>query len=221
MALKDLLKKKDKIKDDGAAPAARGAPTLSPDVPEFQFFRTTTSTQETIEPPSFPGDPIRDAPLLSPGPRGAFGRFRSRSNAADGAAKGLERLHFGRTRSSSSANVPENLPEVGGDGVARTEDEEANWEKRATVLVTEGALNHGGPMSPRVEVVAPLSPGIPKGRNRSPSIGAPGDEENIQEAIRLHEKGNLEASTALFGRLADPTSHNNALAQVLYGLALR
>jgi hypothetical protein len=31
----------------------------------------------------------------------------------------------------------------------------------------------------------------------------------------------LEASTALFGRLADPNGANNALAQVLYGLALR
>jgi hypothetical protein len=226
MALKDLLKKKDKIKDEGATPAARGAPTLSPDVPEFQFFRTTTSTQETIEPPSFPGDPVRDAPLLSPA-RGTFGRFRSRSNASsqgshtDGVAKGLERLHFGRTRSSSSANVPENLPAVGGDGVARTEEDEANWERRATVLVTEGALNHAGPTSPGVDVVPPLSPGVQKGRSRSPSVSAPGDEENIQEAIRLHEKGNLEASTALFGRLADPLSHNNALAQVLYGLALR
>jgi hypothetical protein len=121
--------------------------------------------------------------------------------------------------------VPENLPEVGGDGVARTEEEEAKWEKRATVLVTEGALNQAGgasrPTSPRVEVTTPLSPGIPKGRSRSPSINAPGDEETIQEAIRLHEKGNLEASTALFGRLADPNGHNNALAQVLYGLALR
>jgi len=70
-------------------------------------------------------------------------------------------------------------------------------------------------------MTAPLSPGGKRGRSRSPSVGVPGDEENIQEAIRLHEKGNLEASTALFGRLADPTSHNNALAQVLYGLALR
>jgi len=44
---------------------------------------------------------------------------------------------------------------------------------------------------------------------------------DIQEAIRLHEKGDLEASTALFGRLAEPNGANNALAQVLYGLALR
>jgi hypothetical protein len=234
MPLKDLLKKKDKIKDEGAAPTAQTGPTLSPDVPEFLFFRTTTSTQESIEPPSFPGDPTREQPLLSPEPRGAFGRFRKHSNASsqgshtgtsDGVAKGLERLHFGRTRSGSSAHVPDNLPEVGGDGVARTEEEEAKWEKRATVLVTEGALNHAGgasgPPTPRVEVAPPLSPGGRSGRSRSPSVTAPGDEENIQEAIRLHEKGNLEASTALFGRLADPTAHNNALAQVLYGLALR
>ncbi|KAH4932740.1 hypothetical protein HBI79_093630 [Parastagonospora nodorum] len=231
MTLKDLLKKKDKIKDEGAAAPPRTGPTLSADVPEFQFFRTTTSTRETIEPPSFPGDPTREAPALLSPTRSAFGRFRSRSNAAsqnphngtEGVAKGLERLHFGRTRSSSSANVPENLPEVGGDGVARTEDEEAKWEKRATVLVTEGALAGGasGPASPRIEVTNPMSPGAPKGRSRSASIAAPEDEENIQEAIRLHEKGNLEASTALFGRLADPSTHNNALAQVLYGLALR
>jgi len=31
----------------------------------------------------------------------------------------------------------------------------------------------------------------------------------------------LEASTAMFGKLADPDGPNNALSQVLYGLALR
>lgn len=46
-------------------------------------------------------------------------------------------------------------------------------------------------------------------------------DEDIQEAIRLHEIGELEQSTALFGRLADPKGANNPLSQVLYGLALR
>jgi hypothetical protein len=214
MTLKDLLKKKDSIRREGAASTTSKGPTLSPDVPEFQFFRTTTSTQETIEPPSFPGDPQRESPLLSPEPRGKFGRFRSRSNAASqgatsGAEKGhlTERLHFGRTRSSSSVNVPDNLPEVGGDGVARTEEDEANWEKRATVLVTEG-LQHGSsqPGTPNYELANPMSQGRPTStRSRSGTIGAPADEvcitdgrarirlsyeqENILEAIRLHEKG--------------------------------
>lgn len=63
---------------------------------------------------------------------------------------------------------------------------------------------------------------------------------NIQEAIRLHETGGkwqshdyyymqngllgiaeLEVSTKMFGKLADPNGANNALSQVLYGLALR
>lgn len=46
-------------------------------------------------------------------------------------------------------------------------------------------------------------------------------DEDIQEAIRLHETGELERSTAMFGRLADPNGANNPLSQVLYGLALR
>jgi hypothetical protein len=185
MTLKDLLKKKDSVRREGAAPKASTGPTLSPDVPEFQFYRTTTSTQETIEPPSFPGDPTREGPLLSPEPRGKFGRFRSRSNtqgATSGAEKGhlAERLHFGRTRSSSSVNVPDNLPEVGGDGVARTEEDEANWEKRATVLVTEG-LQHGSsqPGTPSFEHANAMSQGRPtSARSRSGTIpiGAPADE---------------------------------------------
>ncbi|KAL6704717.1 hypothetical protein ACN47E_007638 [Coniothyrium glycines] len=235
MTLKDLLKKKDRIKDECASPTKTKASAPSPDVPEFQFYRTTTSTQETIEPPSFPGDPTREEALLSPGPRGKFGIFRRHSNAS---SQGLshvtednkdrqheklsERMHFGRTRSSSSANVPDNLPEVGGDGVARTEEEEASWEKRATVLVTEG-LHHGTsqPGTPSYENTNPMSTVRSPGRTRSGTVSAPADEEPMQEAIRLHERGNLEASTALFGQLADPNGANNALAQVLYGLALR
>lgn len=46
-------------------------------------------------------------------------------------------------------------------------------------------------------------------------------EDSVQEAIRLHEAGNLERSTMIFGRLADPRSANSPLSQVLYGLALR
>jgi hypothetical protein len=46
-------------------------------------------------------------------------------------------------------------------------------------------------------------------------------DEDIQEAIRLHEAGELEQSTAMFGRLTDPKGANNPLSQVLYGLALR
>ncbi|KAF2787178.1 HCP-like protein [Melanomma pulvis-pyrius CBS 109.77] len=206
MTLKDLLKKKEKIRDEGGFPPASSGPTLSPDVPEFTFMRTTTTTESIIEPPSFPGDPTRQPPLLSPEPQGKLGRFRRLSGV----------LHFGRSRSSSSANVPQNLPEVG-EGVARTEDDEAKWEKRATLLAKGNTISQT--TTPNYEMADPMQ--ATDTRGKKPSVGTSSDEVNIQEAIRLHESGNLEASTAMFGKLADPNGPNNALSQVLYGLALR
>jgi hypothetical protein len=58
-------------------------------------------------------------------------------------------------------------------------------------------------------------------RDRSRSISDQEGDVNIQEAIRLHEEGDLTISTHMFGQLADPKGANNALSQVLYGLALR
>jgi hypothetical protein len=62
----------------------------------------------------------------------------------------------------------------------------------------------------------PLKPNPSEGVVSSRAI-----DEDIQEAIRLHEDGRLEESTRMFGRLADPNGANNPLSQVLYGLALR
>ncbi|KAF1932468.1 uncharacterized protein M421DRAFT_417181 [Didymella exigua CBS 183.55] len=228
MPLKDLLKLKTKLKDEAASGAAGKGPTLGVDVPEFQFFRTTTSTHEAIEPPSFPGDPTRaEAPLLSPKDTRGFGRFRRSSNVSTTSSAGSgrgsedaarpragtlsERFHLSRSRSQSSVNVPDNLPDVGDAPVARNDEDEAKWEKRATMLVQRGPLaQSSAPPTPTIELNGAMA-----------TAAAPADEQDMQEAIRLHEKGNLEASTALFGRLADPAGANNALAQVLYGLALR
>ncbi|OTA58415.1 HCP-like protein [Hypoxylon sp. EC38] len=54
-----------------------------------------------------------------------------------------------------------------------------------------------------------------------PVVSSKEIDDMIQEAIRLHEEGELDQSTRLFGRLADPQGANNPLSQVLYGLALR
>lgn len=159
MPLKDILKKKKK---DGAHEEGltTSAPTLSPDVPSFSFLRTTTTTQESIEPPSFPGDPTRPSPppLLSPTQpsRGLSVRLRRHhsSAASPNAQNRQSRIPFGRNRASSSANIPENLPEIGGDGVARNEEDEAKWEKRATMLVTAN-MNIGiksPPPTPGIQV---------------------------------------------------------------------
>jgi hypothetical protein len=154
MPLKDLLKKKEKIREEGATPQA---PTLSPDVPEFTFMRTTTSTQDIIEPPSHPQDPIREQPLLSPDSHKKFSRFRRHSNAAQATPEHdnsgtREHKLFGRNRASSSVNVPQNLPDVA-EGVARNEDDEARWEKRATVLI-QGTMS--GNTTPHIEMHNPM-----------------------------------------------------------------
>ncbi|KAL3963904.1 hypothetical protein ACCO45_000908 [Purpureocillium lilacinum] len=58
-------------------------------------------------------------------------------------------------------------------------------------------------------------------RQRGRSVSSKKIDQDIQEAIQLHEAGHLEKSTVLFARLADPQGANNPLSQVLYGLALR
>jgi hypothetical protein len=187
MPLKDLLKKKDKSKEDNATAKL---PTLAPDVPEFTFLRTTTHTQETFEPPSFPGDPTRASePFLSPKSAGFKGRFRRHSNAAQtssGAGNSStksEHKIFGRSRSSSSVNVPQNLPEVGGDGVARNEEDEAKWEKRATMLVQSTNVLRSGPNTPNTEKGNPMSP--QSARSRSGSVYSPPDDVRLREFMMI------------------------------------
>jgi hypothetical protein len=97
------------------------------------------------------------------------------------------------------------------------EQREAQWEKRATMLAMNSPLRDGRIVSET------SSQGQAAGKSRAPSISisdATGDV-NIQEAIRLHEAGDLVRSTDMFEQLANPDGANNALAQVLFGLALR
>lgn len=92
------------------------------------------------------------------------------------------------------------------------------------------------PTEPKSPV--PLSPGL-----ASPSLGNPGDsyfnkqpeevarnmavtfskstDEQVQQAIDLHEAGKLEESAKLFENLGDPNGINHPLAQVLLGLSYR
>lgn len=145
-----------------------------------------------------------------------------------------QRLHLSRGPPSSE-NVPADLPEI----ITTTADGETQWEKRATILAkTAGeneALHRSAPCSP-LSPAGPLSPPlslqegvgslrvVDDGARADPQNGVastPAIDANIQQAIRLHEEGDLEQSTRLFGILADPNGANNPLSQVLYGLALR
>lgn len=162
MALKDLLHiKKDKEKGEASDTGKSLAPPE--DIPEFTFLRTTTNTQEVIQPPNYPGD--RAPERLQSTSQKRTSRFRRHTNAAaspppnlpapagaSGAALDArpkserrlsERLHLGsrsRSASTSSVNIPGGLPEIGtivggtGAGKVNDEEEEAKWEERATVL---------------------------------------------------------------------------------------
>lgn len=124
----------------------------------------------------------------------------------------------------SSTSVPQDLPDitsVGDDGDLG----ESQWEKRATILARENEKSRSRPASPTgstvdLPAIGSMTLGESPGKGKR-VVSTKYVDDNIQEAIRLHEAGELETSTRMFGRLADPNGENNALSQVLYGLALR
>ncbi|KAI3398303.1 hypothetical protein diail_9526 [Diaporthe ilicicola] len=142
-----------------------------------------------------------------------------------------QRLHLKRAP-ASSGNVPENLPEIVVAGAGGEDEAEKQWERRATILAktaNENELQRGRPASPTTDpyVAAGIQGGLGSMRisndhRKSNAVASsPAIDADIQEAIRLHEEGELKESTRLFGILADPNGANNPLSQVLYGLALR
>ncbi|KAK4560626.1 hypothetical protein LTR86_005204 [Recurvomyces mirabilis] len=253
--LKDLLKKKDKLEKERSLPTQEKQDDL--EVPQFKFIRTTTESEEIIQPPVYPGDEASGKSGDASSEKGKEKKrhtlgFRKSSAAstkestADGTtqdenARALpvrpkaerrlsERLHLHRDKSrstsiESSTHLPDDLPEapdavpaparegskVAAEEKVVTEQREVQWEKRATILAQSNPL-----LEEQLRQHEKA-----RSRSKSPSISDAGGDENIQEAIRLHEAGDLEPSTAMFGRLANPKGANNALAQVLYGLALR
>lgn len=147
-------------------------------------------------------------------------------------------LHHHTPRTSEY--VPEDLPQINvtgtPDGPTTKENKEAyeqQWEKRATILATtneqrQRSRSTSASASPSVASLISGPENAASSSNPYNSPPKPGGvvssatiDRDIQEAIRLHEEGELEASTELFKRLANPYGANNPLSQVLYGLALR
>ncbi|CCX04526.1 hypothetical protein FPQ18DRAFT_11001 [Pyronema domesticum] len=104
-------------------------------------------------------------------------------------------FHKHHKNRSVSHNLPLDLPAV------TNQSSEAQWEARATALTHNLAL--------------------PRSLSMSRPAAAETYESELQNAIRLHEQGNLKESTELFAKLADPEGPNQPLSQVMYGLALR
>ena len=249
MPLRDILRKKEKVSEsDAAVPEApRDAQEEEEQTsPVFTFMRSDTHTQEIIRPPTFSSSESPEPPSFADRPtekrtsRLFKGRGRSSSQASAASSASYasensktkspkskrlsERLHLRRSEISSS-NVPTDLPEiaVGSDEPAGAESQ---WEQRATILAKKNEQERSRPSTP-IGSSADLGSfqdlaigGGTPGKEKAP-ISTKHADDDIQEAIRLHEAGDLENSTRMFGRLADPNGENNALSQVLYGLALR
>jgi len=230
MPLRDMLKKKDKRADTSVHDLR---PDSSSSQPEFTFLRTTTYSEEVITPPTYPDnsshlteDTRRRFSKLGFGSRpratsGASNNSAPASRDGDSSRKRLsQRLHL--KREVVSANVPSDLPAI--EGSADGEQAERQWEKRATILARSNGMIRSRPGSPERSIGQAMGLGIHGQGMVGSGEGVVADrraDDNIQEAIRLHEEGDLEQATRMFGRLADPGGENNALSQVLYGLALR
>ncbi len=231
MGLRDLIKKREELAERPQAEEAdRGLGG-----PEFTFIRTDTVSQEVLHPPGdgandnlYLSAPASASPSGGRSPRRSldvFHRSRSASVSSQTSHQSSSttkrrlshRLHLKR-QPESSENVPTNLPDIAADPQDK-EGAESQWEKRATILAGQNELARSRPASPGPEGrMADMSL---ESRQRGRSVSSKKIDQDIQEAIQLHEAGHLEKSTVLFARLADPQGANNPLSQVLYGLALR
>ena len=225
MPLRDLLKKKDRIEHDETPVQESSLPQAT----EFTFMRTDTHTQEPIAPPSFQEG--REVPPKETSPRKHLFRKSPKVSPVHAPVETTsppqkDRKRFSqrlglkdRSTSQSSTHLPSDLPTIQyayseqGDH----DEKEAQWEDRATRLASKSPT---GGRSPTVEIGHLSLDDGPGSRSpsRPRSVSDEKSDVNIQEAIRLHEEGSLEAATDMFRRLAES---GNVLSQVLYGLSLR
>ncbi|PNS18595.1 Protein DSF2 [Sphaceloma murrayae] len=298
MTLRDLLRKKHDIEKNGANGDGKSTgEKAAPYQTEFTFLRTTTSDQEVIQPPSFPGDqekaiskstttqhqsklesskrrrslfhPHKDASppsgppqtsIYNDGHRPTSKESSSPSTRPKNERKLSDRFSqirlTSRSASRESASIlpssldpaPSPIPAPLSPDVlsakksnpidSAVERAEAEWEARAAALALSSSIASAASPTPSPEptrgtpsalisvasaagsIAGSSAPSTATSPSRTPEQQK-SDEETLQKAITLHETGDLPASTALFSQLASPTGANSALAQVLYGLALR
>lgn len=195
------------------------------------YQRARSGTQSTtMSEDTFNGSPRKTTPSRPKSERKLSERLR---------LTGRPRT-LSRTSSTSSFNLPQDLGDApdatpaplepadmkGRIKEAETPEQkiarEASWERRATSLALDNPVLEELRTSLENSTASNIDNGSPIRKKRTGnSYFDEREEVNIQEAIRLHESGDLDHSTALFGRLADPHGANNPLSQVLYGLALR
>ncbi|RYO75057.1 hypothetical protein DL766_000869 [Monosporascus sp. MC13-8B] len=167
----------------------------------------------------------RDSSVSSAKSGGNNSSSLSTPSQKEGHRRLSQRLHLTRDKTPTSDYVPGDLPQISVTAEG-AHDNEREWEKRATMLVQANEQLRSRSRSPSArpspsEELAGLDLDSIPSRRPNGVVSSKSIDEDIQEAIRLHEEGDLDQSTRLFGQLADPQGANNPLSQVLYGLALR
>ena len=174
-------------------------PPTSPPPPEITFSRSDTFGEEVITPPANPSDYDELQPASSPSRRSfqLFNRSpRSRSNSVSSSSpphprrehrlSNLLHLDHGRSRSNSrdsSANIPADLPQILDDQTSDKQEREAQWEKRAAVLVQHNAQLAAPSLTSPLQSEADLSLHVgSQPRSRSSSHSAVGD---LREDVRV------------------------------------
>ncbi|KAI9647314.1 hypothetical protein NHQ30_003699 [Ciborinia camelliae] len=148
---------------------------------------------------------------------------RSPSKSAFNSKRISERFGL-RKHEVGSSHVPSDLPEITVEEATPDDKRaEVQWEKRATILaqqnersISRPGSSCGSPPGRKNRNSGEMPRAISPGRNPSGVVASRTVDDDLQEAIRLHEEGHLEEATKLFERLADPNGANNALSQVLY-----
>lgn len=213
MPLRDLLKKKDKIEENGDDSRLQSSFEPTP----FKIMRSDTHTEEMIDSATIPTAPQAERPS---------GPFRRSSNVGNLPGKEhrslSDRLHLNRSKSGdgpSSYNPPPNMPDIQATYNEKVDKDEAEarWEERATILASANrspglVTSSAAPAQNSSQLSLNSSTGRPR------SVSDAKSDVTLQEAIRLHENGQYAEATAMFKQLAD---QGNVLSEVLYGLALR
>ena len=198
--VRGLLHKRDELNSNDSSaqkPVANPVPSSLPP-PGITLLRSDTLSQEVIDPPAFafenhpPSHSIdSDRPTSSTSRRSfQFLHRSSRSPSLSSPSPPRNRnrlssfLHLdNRSRSNSrdsSSNIPADLPQIADDLGADKQDSEAQWEKRATVLVQHSSQQFGRPgsSSPRLSD-GDLSLQVGEtGRSRSSSRSQAVDEQD-------------------------------------------
>lgn len=189
MGLRDILKKKDDLAEDGTGPIHDEKQTQQQQqrqpTPEFTFIRTDTMSQDFIQPPGGDDDDITnlDNGHLSPTRQPSKSRrsmdfFRSsrsrsesvssavsnNSSTASGASPAKrrlsQRLHL-RRQPESSEHVPQDLPDIVVQSTAQDQEGvELQWEKRATILAEQNELARSMPNSPSLSKAEFIADGV-------------------------------------------------------------